>query len=201
MTIEFDEIRPMLVDQLPKSVRRAIREGDTHDECQDFSEEVLKVLLENGADAIIVQSRDRDGTPLHHFVLRMTSDYEAVMIDPTVSQFYHHDRFKKIFIGSREDLREQLCDSAHSTKLFNEYWPERLYVYEPEGVYEELGVKPPSETPKREFQDKWSSYGVKQDDHFVDLISKNGIGKRKSTKPEETDDYQGSGKSKSRSRF
>ena len=199
MKIEFDEIRPLLAEHLPGSIRRAIRDGDTHDECQDFSTEVLRVLLEQGVDAIMVQSRERDGTPLHHFVLCMTHDHEAVMIDPTVSQFHDSDKFKKIFIGSREDLREKLCDSASSMRLFSEYWPERLHVYEPDGLYEELGVKSPRETPKEAFQEKWSSYGVLQDEHFVDIVSKKGGRKEKSTQGEGS--HSGGSSNRNRDRY
>jgi hypothetical protein len=86
-------------------------------------------------------------------------------------------------------------------RLFDEYWPERLYVYEPEGVYEELGVNPPSVTPKAEFQDKWSSYGVMQDAHFGELVLKNGAGRKKTSITEQEHDLQGSRPPKSRTRF
>lgn len=92
-----------------------IQAGDTHNMCLDFSERVLHELLERGANAIMVQSRDEEGTPHHHYVLCQVGDgisSGVVVVDPTIGQFYH--KYKDVFVGSMDEMRDRFIKGGKS---------------------------------------------------------------------------------------
>src|SRR5688500_12389372 len=114
-----EDIRDLIEEELP-AIYRDIQHGDTKDECQDFSEAILRVLLEHGEDVIMVQARTEEGEPLHHFLLwREDGREDPVMIDPTVTQLYTDKSedselkrdHRNIFIGTREELKEMIFES------------------------------------------------------------------------------------------
>jgi len=144
-----------------------VQRGDTADKCLDFSEEVLRALLEAGADAIMVQSRDGEGTPNHHYVLAQVgegAEQRTVMVDPTVNQFY--PKYKQIYVGTPEALRERVVHSGKDQKVFNEFWPSKSNLYIPDGLYEELGQPSPKLEDAASFQAKWGAMGVTQHERF-----------------------------------
>lgn len=177
-----EDIRDLVERELP-GVYERIGRGDTKDQCQDFSEAILKVLLENGEDVIMVQSRTREGEPLHHFLLwREDGIGDPVLIDPTISQLY--SGYNDIFIGSREELREMIFNDEYGSleheedarEIFKEYWRKTLHLYEPDELYEDLKMKKPSKMDKAEFQEKWNENNefkvIQREKHISDLGSR-----------------------------
>lgn len=166
MARDAEAIKDLIYDELPR-IYAAIERGDVKDECMDFSEQLLVLLKSHGEDVIMVQSRDKDGEPLHHFLLWREAGTEApVMIDPTFSQLFPEQ--KEIFIGTRDDLREDVLDNydyhtekhgAKARKTFDKYWPETLYLYRPTEEHPEVGEAQQSAfTMKSQtFQDKWNA--------------------------------------------
>ncbi len=149
-----------------------IKNGETHNQCLDFSEIVLRELLDRGVDAIMVQSRDDSGTPIHHYVLAQVGsdiDRHPVIVDPTIGQFYH--KYKDVFVGTQDEMHERFVKGGKSQRIFDEYWPSKINVCEPESVYEDGQHTPPSKVDPKEFQEKWGDFGVVQKERFTAAYS------------------------------